>query len=513
MIDVKLKQSEIRNIIKISETLRFILSDIPREMYRKNLKDFLCDCNHNTIVNLADTIQNLHSYAQQYIWDVESFEECLKKINSKSIKKDMSSHTYKTYVEKMIGYCYPSAYPYFGLMLVLNIDYKNDWKDIYNYFLLCEYKPKDIEKYRYRPTILQIKKPKPLTDKRITSELTYSGYSKCSLCYNLRCMSDDLFQGFIHILCGLQTLREDYNFFDKQLLKKVSADYWATEYEKSLTKEDRRAMNAWENIDNLESLIIRIEAEKQNKDTNADSDYEEEIRQLEEQIKEIKQFAEQYEADYDEWIKPIYDGFGDSAAIWPTAEQCSALGNTYHHTHDTLVNSIAVLVHTIPKKDWDRIIAYYAINERRIMLAKNPILDKDSGDPYIINPKLKRPITDSIVNGLKFGRNNKDITAEQIDNKWEENDKYDLRQSLMNIIYVLQSNGAELIKPDVFLEVFKKVIENGTYVAIASEDITLVLKNICSNKKDEVSRIAILLNKGYKCDEICYYWQKKLEKK
>ena len=398
-------------------------------------------------------------------------------------------------------------------MLILNIDYKCDWKDIYNYFLLCEYEPKDREKYRYRPVIRKVKPIKALTDNMVTKALKYSWRSKNSWDYNLQKMNYDQFQGFIHILCGLQASRGDYNFFDEQLLENVIDDYWKVEYEKSLTELDKRALNAGEDINYLEAMLTMVETEKLNKDleidgrryypeTAASRDYYNETRQLEEKIKETKQFVEQYEADYDEWIKPIYKGFGDKKDIWPTIEQCNALRQTYYRTHEQLLNSIAVLVFENLKEDWDRIIAYYAVDERRIMLAEKWEFDVDSGDPYIIYPKLKRPITDSIVYGLRhYSHYYRSVTVEQLDNKWEEY-KLDRRQKLMFIIFVLQTNGFEIIAPEIYSEVFKKQIERDKkgepYLGIDSNMIDDVIKNIRSDKKEVVCETAILLDLGYK---------------
>lgn len=524
---------KIRKITEISKKIDHILSPIARKMYLQSLQEFLYGCKHDTITNLADTILNLHLHADiphRYIWDMPSFEKCLYKIiNSTTIKKDMSSRTYKKCVEQMIGSCYPSAFPHFGLMLVLNADYHTDWIDIYDYFSLCRFEPQYREKYRYRPA-RQVKAPKPLTDNMVTTALEYSGHSiKFSRnIYYLYNKDRARFRGFMHVLCGLQELRKDYNFFDKQLLEKVATDYWNTEYEKTLTEYDKRALNAGDETNFLEAMINKVETEQHYKDFEEngepyyrevapDRDYDKEIRQLEEQIKEVERFVGQYEADYQDQIKHIYNGFWDKADIWPTDEQCNTLWLTYHNTHNVMLNSIAVLVHKIPKKDWNRIIAYYAINERRIMLAENPILDKVSDDPYIIHPKLERPITDKLIDGLKFSPKYKGVTAEQIDIRWEETNKSGLRQGLMYIMFVLQSNGAELIKPDIFSEVFKKQIESdkndGPYFHIEYEMIDEVIKNICNDKKDEVCKIAILLDKGYRGDEVYNYWQGKLEKK
>lgn len=521
MIDIELSQAKIKRLTKIQGKVDMILSLIPRTMYPKNLKEFLCYCEHKTIENFAETVITLYINSQiphHFIWDMDTFKNYLKKITSKSIKKDMASNTYRTYVEKIIDCCYPSAYPYFGVMLALNIDYNSTWEDIFLYFSLCRYKPQYREKYRLRPA-RQVKTCKPLTAKMITNALEYTGFSKMKLGGNISYLYKDrkLLRGFIHILCGLQALREDYKFFDEALLKKIADDYWDKEYEKTLTEYDRRALNAQDEIDYFEYQIQAAE----NKQYYEDYEYydredcSEIICKLREEIAAIRKFVKEYEADYEDCIKYIYNGFWDKSDIWPNDEQCNELWLTYHNTHNVLLNTIAVLVHRIPEKNWGRIIAYYAVPERRIMLAAEPVLDKESGDPFVIHPKLQRPITDTLISGLMFSSKYKDKTVEQIDNEWEEANMNRLRHGLVYIIYILQSNGAELIKPDVYAEVYGKSIESdkngGGYLGVDLQMIGYVLKNVCPKMNYDVREMAILLDKGYGGEEVYNYFQKKLD--
>lgn len=355
-------------------------------------------------------------------------------------------------------------------------------------------------------------KDKPLAGSTVTRLLTYSLYSRFSLEFNVQCLNWYQASAFWHYICLLQYKRTDLNIFDApEFIEFIS---------KCLNKRDEpinrqisenyyKAIINEENKEWLHNLLTNAEYYKEY--------YGEEYDSQIQYYTEVVNNPEEYLEDLEEKLNASRTTNVED--IWPDEDECAELWQMFN-TNPTpkketaLLNSIASLIHVVP--EYERIFAYYLIPTKRIKLSEYILLDGESKDPYVIQPKLKRPITDSILNYLTgFAKRYKDKEADKIVYKWLTQSnigKYKL-YTFISLIINLQIKGFQFIEQEVFDKVFEKQIRSmniqGVYIPPNQDDFFYAMGYFNKNKDLMLREIAVLVQEGYNYRDIYDYYNDK----
>ncbi|MBD5584218.1 MAG: hypothetical protein HDQ88_03980 [Clostridia bacterium] len=351
---------------------------------------------------------------------------------------------------------------------------------------------------------------KPLTDKTIRNNLTYSQFSRYPLKYNFNYFTEQQANTFWHFLCVLQVKRKDLDIFNKKNFEpfiKACIDNRNTQtiknahdgYLKMCTNEYNKAQ--------LNELLRKPDYYKEQ---YGELDYNYALQYYSELVNNQESNEEPENILEESIIEDIED-------FWPNEQECKTLQQMYCYKENALVNSIASLLHVI--KEQGRILAYYLIPEKRIKLADPPILDGISGDEYIIQPQLKRPI-DSIIHHLTHFANR--YNDEKHKNQYDEADKIVFRwltpeynnsaklNCFIHLVLNLQMNGLEIIEQATFSKIFDKQIQQfkaNKPLLPDNDDFFLAMEHFNSDKDCLLREIAILIEEGYKYHEIEDYYK------
>ncbi len=353
------------------------------------------------------------------------------------------------------------------------------------------------------------RKNKPLADSTVTRLLTYSLYSRFSLKFNIQCLNWYQASAFWHYICLLQYKRTDLNIFDapdfiefiskclnkrdEPINRQISANY-----HKLMINEENKEM--------LNNLLTRAEYYKE----YYGEEYDSKVQYYIEAVNNPEEFIDDLEE------KLNASRTTNIEDIWPDDDECKELWQMFNNNptpkkETALLNSVASLIHVVPERE--RIYAYYLIPSKRIKLAEYILLDSESNDPYVIQPKLKRPITDNILNYLAdFAKRYKDKEADQIVFNWltQGNIGKHKLYTFISLIINLQIKGIQFIEQEVFDKVFEKQImsmKDGLYIPPNTDDFFYAMQFFKKNKDRTLRQIAVLVQEGYNYRDIYDYFK------
>ena len=356
-------------------------------------------------------------------------------------------------------------------------------------------------------------KDKPLADSTVTRLLTYSIFSRYSLKFNIECLNWYQSSLFWHYICILQDKRKDLCLFDVAEFEYFISKCLKNRNEPAKNKIYDNYRNQMINEANKEALDMLLVDADYYKEYYGEAVYDERVQYYKEALENPLIFIE----DLEEQVESTF--IKDIADIWPDDEECKELwsmftSNKTYKKETALLNSIASLIHVTPERD--RILAYYLIKSKRIKLAEYPTLDLESKDPYVIYPKLKRPVTDSIVNYLTgYAKRFKGKEADQIVYSWltQNNIGKHKLHTFICLILNLQMNGIEFIEQEVFDKVFEKQInayrKDEIYYSPKNDDFFYAMGFFNKDKDRILRQIAVLVQEGYNYRDIYDYFKDK----
>lgn len=353
------------------------------------------------------------------------------------------------------------------------------------------------------------RKDKPLTDSTVTRLLTYSLYSRYSLKFNIQCLNWYQLSTFWHYICILQDKRKDLNIFDVPAFYEFTSRCFKKRDEpldRQISDNYRKLMINEENKEKLNLLLT----DDYYKEYYGD-EYDSKVQYYTKVVNNPEEFIEDLEEQLNAFRTTNVED------IWPDDDECKELWIMFNENptpkkETALLNSIASLIHVVPERD--RILAYYIIKTKRIKLAEYPLLDMESKDPYVIQPKLKRPITDNILNYLAdFARRYENKEADEIVFKWlsQKNIGKHKLFTFISLIMNLQINGIQFIEQEIFDKVFEKEIEfiriNGEYCPPNQDNFFYAIQYFKEDNYRMLRQIAVLVQEGYNYKDIYDYFK------
>lgn len=352
-----------------------------------------------------------------------------------------------------------------------------------------------------------IKDNPPLKDEVVRNRITYSPYSEWGLQFAVKSLQNkekefksSKYQNFIKILYTLQYKKRELKIFDEEKFNEFIKTYWSKYY----TEEEFCVRFYGSDVSNIinecnSKLLYLKSNEYYLMNQNGGLWYREQYDLCLRTLDQYKHYTR-----YDE----------DCSDIIPNEEECNHLWSTYTHCEDTLVFSIAILLHE-KSSEWKRVLYYYLSNRKHVMIAKKPVLDKVDNDPYIIHPQLKRPIDLTIVNRHSNRPKYKNKSTFDIISNWDKSEKVQaLRFEFLLITFLLQTNGIKIINADIFKEIFNKQTEiyrvKNDINSLSFDvdmDIDYIMPHYIEDKKELLHEIAMLIDIGYHYQDIYPYYK------
>lgn len=352
----------------------------------------------------------------------------------------------------------------------------------------------------------EIEAHKPLKEKAVRERIMYSPYSNWGIKKavtslrakeqtNKKCFK---FQNFISILYTLQYANRNLKIFDKVKFKDFVKNYWCKFYEEG--DFYKRAYGY-----DIRFLISRYKYELEQLTSNpfeysqklGGFEYKAKINNLKDDIKKLE------EMPYSYYCEEFYK-------IIPDQAECDKLWEAYTYLENTLVFSIAILLHE-KASDWERVLGYYLTSGEHVKIAEHPIQGKEMSNPYIVHPKLKRPINKKVINRTHFIKPNK--TVSDIISDWKEKKENANRYALLLTIFALQMGNIILINEDTFNNVFQKQIEiyklnnSVELLSFNLDDDNTILPARLKDKENQLREITILIDIDYEFNDIYTYYK------
>ncbi|MCM1439780.1 MAG: hypothetical protein NC131_11365 [Roseburia sp.] len=354
---------------------------------------------------------------------------------------------------------------------------------------------------------------KPLDESTVSDKLTYCLFSRYDLDFNIKILKNAQKDLFWHYVCILYYRRKDLYIFEQSDFEKFVAKCLEKRNDPIFRKAAYISFKENENDYYRERLNDLLEAAFFYEEYYGKEEYEDQVRYYTDKVNNPEAFNENELDLLSATVESIDDIYFDEQEFEEL--RLMLYSNRFYKKDSALLNSIVSLMHAVPNYEYNRILAYYLIPEKRIKLAGYTKLDACSDDPYIVQPKLERPITKQIIKYLTtYAKRYKNKDYIDIVSKWLKlgDEGKEKLHTLFDLVINLQiKKDIIFIEQNIFEENFKTQIEavrQGKLYRYPKVGDFFPLIKLCNvSTRDLLRTIIVLIQEGYNANDIWIYYK------